>query len=196
MQNSHRSFWSGPIRFEGEREIIEYRARHCLRVRSYGNTPSVSLCKNLLLWKLVTVHHGQLTEDSMLLTRSLAFTLVESTGTSLSLGVMVAPLGRGFLIPTSMATSSKGVIGPLRPWLDLISRPSILVGVAMTLTARRVAKEEKILACILNKEGAGDGNRLSWKSKWMIDVREASDQEARWEREKDGFILKIWTAKR
>ena len=146
----------------------------CLRVGSYIKTPRSYLFKTLLLWKLVTVHQGQLTEDSLLLTRSLAFTLVERTGTSPSLGVMISPLGRGFLIPESVATSWKGVAILSKEWLDSISRASLLVGVAVAPTAKRVASKEerKILACILKIKEVEDGNELKkWMSKLLIDCQ-------------------------
>jgi len=83
-------------------------------------------------------------EDSLLLTRSLAPTLVETTGRSLSLGVMTCPLGKGFTIPRETI------------WSVLTSRALFLAGVAVTLTARKVANKEqrKILVCILNKKGS------------------------------------------
>jgi len=117
---------------------------------------------------------AQLTEDGLLLTRSLAFTLVEETGTSPSLGVITSPLGRGFLTPTSVATLSKGVTTPSKEWLVATSRAATPVGVAMTPMARRVANKEerKILACIFNKMGAEDVTELKkWMSKWLIDCQ-------------------------
>ena len=87
----------------------------------------------------------------MLLTRSLAFTLVEVTRTSLSLGVMICPLGKGFTSPRDVATVENSAA-----WLVLSSRALTLAGVAVTLTARKVANKEvrKILICILNKKGS------------------------------------------
>jgi len=90
-----------------------------------------------------------------------------------SLGVMIAPLGRGFLIPESIAKSLKGVVMPFKEWVDLISRASTPVGVAVTPTARRVASKEerKILACIVNKKEVEDGNELKWMPKLLIDCQ-------------------------
>ena len=87
----------------------------------------------------------------MLLTRSLASTLVETTGTSLSLGVMTCPLGGGFTDPTDVATCEKST-----RWSVLTSRALTTAGVAVTPTARKVANKEvrKILVCILNKKGS------------------------------------------
>ena len=84
----------------------------------------------------------------MLLTRFLAFTLVEETGTSLSLGVMICPLGKGFTSPRDLATVENSAV--------VTSRALFLAGVAVTLTARKVANKEvrKILVCILNKKGS------------------------------------------
>ena len=91
-------------------------------------------------------------EDSLLLTRSLAFTLVEATGTSLSLGVIVCPVGGGgFTFPRDVATFENSTA-----WLVLSSRALTPAGVAVTPTARKVANKEvrKILVCILNKKGS------------------------------------------
>jgi len=88
-------------------------------------------------------------EDSLLLTRSLASTPVETTGRSLSLGVMICPLGWGFTDPTDVATFEKSTI-----WSALTSRALTPAGVAVAPTARKVANKEvrKILVCILNKK--------------------------------------------
>jgi len=89
-------------------------------------------------------------EGSFLLTRSLASRLEEATGTSLALGVMIVPLGKGFGAPTGVPTFDSSVGGP---WSDLRSRALIAAGVAMTPVAEKVAnkKERKILVCILNR---------------------------------------------
>ena len=90
-------------------------------------------------------------EDSLLLTRSLDFTLVEATGTSLSFGVMTCPLGKGFTPPRDVATVENSTARPV-----LTSRALFPTGVAVTLTARKVANKEvrKILICILDKKGS------------------------------------------
>ena len=98
-------------------------------------------------------------EDGFILTRSLAAKLpvsvaLEGAGRSPSLGVRIGSLGRGSgAAPTKeaeLSTFSNTVS------TSLVEAPSTLTGVAMTPTARIVAKKDakKTLDCILNERGA------------------------------------------
>ena len=140
------------IRFKG---TGEYREWHRLRVSSHENTPIGSLFQALLLWKSATVHRAKLIEHGFLLTRSLATTsLEEAVGTSFSPGVIIGPVGRG---------SGAAQVAKACPLFSITllsaggvtweSTTSTGVGVAMTPTARMVAKKDakKILAFILNE---------------------------------------------
>ena len=85
--------------------------------------------------------------------------MVERAGTSSTLGVIVGPVGVGPDAPAKVAkafTVSSNTLLTLGRGVPSASTTS--TGVAMTLTARIVAKmnARKILACILNKRGVED----------------------------------------